>query len=146
MKYTIYNDINNNLMISMSDNDEILDKLQTIVSQLQVVPSNQIDVPQLKQIETDLDSILPQLQFEMTAARMDGNWAEANEFREAYEECNNALDRVRAAIIKSTIIGINQENLTEIRRILDEVKTASKTQRKINLIVSSLRLVRKLFR
>ncbi|WP_414755516.1 hypothetical protein [Anabaena sp. CCY 9910] len=130
----------------MSDNDEILDKLQTIVSQLQVVPSNQIDVPQLKQIETDLDSILPQLQFELTAARMDGNWAEANELREAYEECNNALDRVRAAIIKSTIIGINQENLTEMRRILDEVKTASKTQRKIKLIVSSLRLVQKLFR
>ncbi|ABA23021.1 conserved hypothetical protein [Trichormus variabilis ATCC 29413] len=133
-------------MISMSDNDEILDKLQTIVLQLQVVPSNQIDVPQLKQIETDLDSILPQLQFELTAARMDGNWEEANELREAYEECNNALDRVRAAIIKSTIIGINQENLTEMRKILDEVKAASKTQKKIKLIVSSLRLVQKLFR
>ncbi|MBD2255891.1 hypothetical protein [Nostoc parmelioides] len=130
----------------MSNNDEILDKLQTIVSQLQVVPSNQIDVPQLKQIETDLESILPQLQFELTAARMDGNWVEANELREAYEECDNALDRVRAAIIKSTIIGINQENLTEMRRILDEVKAASKTQKKIKLIVSSLRLVRKLLR
>ncbi|BAB75065.1 hypothetical protein ACN23B_16905 [Anabaena sp. FACHB-709] len=130
----------------MSNNDEILNKLQTIVYQLQVVSSNQIDVLELNQIETDLESILPQLQFEMTDARMDGNWAEANELREAYEECKNALERVRAAIIKSTIIGINQENLTEMRRILDEVQTTSKTQKKLKLIVSSLRLVQKLFR
>ncbi|HBW33089.1 hypothetical protein H6G49_04505 [Nostoc sp. PCC 7120 = FACHB-418] len=133
-------------MIYMSNNDEILNKLQTIVYQLQVVSSNQIDVLELNQIETDLESILPQLQFEMTDARMDGNWAEANELREAYEECKNALERVRAAIIKSTIIGINQENLTEMRRILDEVQTTSKTQKKLKLIVSSLRLVQKLFR
>jgi len=130
----------------MSNNDEILNKLQTIVYQLQVVSSNQIDVLELNQIETDLESILPQLQFEMTDARMDGNWAEANELREAYEECKNALERVRAAIIKSTIIGINQENLTEMRRILDEVQTTSKTQKKLKLIVSSLRLGQKLFR
>lgn len=129
----------------MPNNDEIINKLQTIVSQLKIVPSNQIDALQLNQIEADLGTLLPQIQFELTSARMDANWEDANELREAYQECENALDLVRAAIIKSTIIGINQENLIEMQKVLDEVKTTSRNQGRIKLIVSSLRLVRKLF-
>ncbi|AFY46179.1 hypothetical protein Nos7524_0257 [Nostoc sp. PCC 7524] len=129
----------------MLNNDEIVNKLQTIISQLQISSSNQIDVERLNQTELELERILSQLQFELTNARMESNWQQANKLREAYKECQNALDSVRSAIMRSTIIGMNQENLHEMQKILDDVQTASTTQRRIDFIISSLRFVKRLF-
>jgi hypothetical protein len=128
----------------MSANDEVINQLQTIVSQFKNNSNNQIDVEQLHKIEADLENILPQLQFDLTNARMESNWEQAQQWREAYQECQNALDGVRSAIVRSTIIGINQNNLTQMQKILDDVKAASKTQRRISLIISSLRFVKKI--
>jgi hypothetical protein len=129
----------------MSNNDEIIDKLQAIVSQFKITPNSEIDIDQLHQTVSDLETILPQLQFELINARMDSNWEQANKLREAEKECRKALDSVSAAILRSTIIGINQENLNEMQKILDEVQTASKNQRRIDVIIASLRFVRKFF-
>ncbi|MGH1397581.1 MAG: hypothetical protein ACRAVC_26615 [Trichormus sp.] len=129
----------------MSNNDEIIDKLQAIVSQFKITPNSEIDIEQLHQTVSDLETILPQLQFELINARMDSNWEQANKLREAEKECRKALDSVSAAILRSTIIGINQENLNEMQKILDEVQSASKTQRRIDVIIASLRFVRKFF-
>ncbi|BCL38119.1 hypothetical protein [Nostoc sp. MS1] len=130
----------------MQSNNELINKLQTILTKLKNLPNNQIKIEQLNQIETELASLLPQIQFELTTARIDSKWDDANEYRQVYQECENALDSVRTAIFKSTIIGINQENLIELQKILDEVKTASKTQQRIKLVMSSLRLVQKLLK
>lgn len=129
----------------MSNNDEIIDKLQAIVSQFKITPNSEIDIDQLHQTVSDLETILPQLQFELTNARMDSNWEQAKKLREAEKECRKALDSVRSAILRSTIIGMKQENLNEMQRLLDEVQTASKTQRRIDVIIASLRFVRKFF-
>ncbi|BAT54995.1 hypothetical protein NOS3756_39710 [Nostoc sp. NIES-3756] len=130
----------------MQNNDELINKSQTLLTQLKNIPNNQIKIEQLHQIQAELASLLPQIQFELTSARMDSRWDEASEYRQVYQECENALDSVRTAIFKSTIIGINQDNLTELQKILDEVKTASKTQQRIKLVISSLRLVQKLLK
>ncbi|UKO97891.1 hypothetical protein [Nostoc sp. UHCC 0870] len=129
----------------MLTNDEIVDKLQAIVSQLKITSDPEINIEQLHQTTSDLENILPQLQFEVTNARMDSNWEQAKKLREAEKECKKALDSVRSAILRSTIIGINQENLNEMQKILDEVQTASKNQRRIDVIIASLRFVRKFF-
>lgn len=129
----------------MSTNDEIVEKLQAIISQLNLTSNTKIDVEKLHQTASDLENILPQLQFETTNARIDGNWEEAKKLKEAEKECKQALESVRATIISSTIIGINQDNLREMQKILGEVDTASKTQRRIDFILASLRFVRKFF-
>jgi hypothetical protein len=129
----------------MSTNDEIFDKLQAIISQLKITPDQEINIEQLHETASDLENILPQLQFEVTNARMDSNWEQAKKLREAEKECKKAIDSVRSAILRSTIIGINQENLNEMQKILDEVQIASKNQRRIDVIIASLRFVRKFF-
>ncbi|QLE54735.1 hypothetical protein [Nostoc sp. TCL26-01] len=128
----------------MSTNDEVINQLQTVIFQLKNNSNQQIDVQELHKIEAELENILPQIQFELTNARMESNWEQAQQLSEASQECQNALNSVRSAIIRSTIIGINQDNLTEMQKILDEVKAASKTQQRINIIISSLRFVKRI--
>lgn len=139
----------------MSTNDEIVEKLQNLISQINTASSSNVNsqlpnstdadafLETLRQTELDLVNILPQLQFEVTNARVKGNWDEVDKLRKAEQECKKALNSVRAAIVRSTVIGINPHNLTEMQTILDEIKTASQTQRRIDFIIASLRFVRK---
>ncbi|MDZ7958043.1 MAG: hypothetical protein RMY34_09085 [Aulosira sp. DedQUE10] len=124
---------------------DILEKLQEIIFQLKAVPNNNIDVSHLDRIEEDLQNILPQLQFALINAQEDKNWEQVNKLREAVRECKDTLNSVRAAIIRATIIGINPASISEMQKILKEIKSSSKTQSQVEYIVYVLRFVRKLF-
>ncbi|WP_236556929.1 hypothetical protein [Calothrix sp. PCC 7507] len=126
------------------DIDNILDKLQAIIHRLQSI-NNQIDLPKLNETEEDLQNILPQIQFSLINAQEARNWEQVNKLRQAVRECKDTLNSVRAAIIRATIININPGNISEMQKILQEIKTASKTQQKTEYVISLLRFVRKLF-
>ncbi|BAY24962.1 hypothetical protein NIES2100_47610 [Calothrix sp. NIES-2100] len=128
----------------ISDNDQILDKLQEIVSRLQSVNNHQIDLPQLNKTEEDLQNLLPQIQFALVNAQEEKLWEQVNKLRQAARECQDTLNSIRAAIFRKTIININPANLTEMQKILQEIKTASDNQQKIDYIVYLLRFMRKL--
>lgn len=127
------------------DYKHILDQLQEIISQLTSVNNNQIDLPQLNKTEEDLQNILPQIQFALVDVQEQRNWEKVNKLRQAVRECKDTLNGVRAAIVRKTIIGVNPANLTEMQKILQEIKTASKTQQQTDYIIYLLRFVRKLF-
>ncbi|MDF5736683.1 MULTISPECIES: hypothetical protein [unclassified Nostoc] len=126
-------------------NDKILDTFAEIIFQLQEVPGNQIDLKQLNNIEETLRDILFQLQFELINVQHQKNWEEVNKFKLAVSECQVTLNKVRAAIINVSIIGINQQNLAQMQKILEEIDTARKTQVNIDLAIRLLGFLGRLF-
>jgi cell shape-determining protein MreC len=125
--------------------DNILDTFAEIISQLKEVPDNLIELEQLNNTEEKLRDILFQLQFELVNAQHQKNWEEVNKFKLAVSECQLTLNKVRAAIINVSIIGINQTNLVQMQKILDEIETARKTQVNIDLAIRLLGFLRRLF-
>ncbi|MCF4967570.1 hypothetical protein [Nostoc sp. CMAA1605] len=126
----------------MSTNDEIVEKLQTIVDKIK--PDADIDIEQLRQMQSDLLDIQSQLQFERIDARKNKKWREAEKLRDAEQECTQALGTLQSAILRPILIGKNQDNLQEMRKILGEVKTAAKTQERIDFIIKSLSFLRRI--
>lgn len=129
----------------ITESNDILEQLRDIVLQLKAIPNNHIDVSNLDNIEQDLQNILPQLQFALLNAQEEKNWQQVNKLREAVRECKDTLNSVRVAIIRATIIGINPTNIAEMQKILQEIKSNSKTQSQVEYIVYVLRFMRKLF-
>ncbi|MEH1781627.1 MAG: hypothetical protein V7K67_13005 [Nostoc sp.] len=125
--------------------NNILDTFAEIISQLKEVPGNQIDLEQLNKTEEKLQDILFQLNFELVNAQRQKNWENVNKFKLAVSECKLTLDRVRAAIINVSIIGIEQKNLAQMQKILEEIETARKTQVNIDLAIRLLGFLRNLF-
>ncbi|MEH1790228.1 MAG: hypothetical protein V7L23_32855 [Nostoc sp.] len=125
--------------------NNILDTFAEIISQLKEVPGNQIDLEQLNKTEEKLQDILFQLNFELVNAQRQKNWENVNKFKLAVSECKLTLDRVRAAIINVSIIGIDQKNLAQMQKILEEIETARKTQVNIDLAIRLLGFLRNLF-
>ncbi|MEH1851857.1 MAG: hypothetical protein V7L11_09265 [Nostoc sp.] len=125
--------------------DKILDTFAEIISQLKEVPGNQIDLEQLNNTEEKLRDILFQLQFELLSAQNQKNWEEVNKFKLAVNECQLTLNQVIAAIINVSIIGIDQKNLAQMQKILEEIETARKTQVNIDLAIRLLGFLRRLF-
>ncbi|MBN4006787.1 hypothetical protein [Nostoc sp. LPT] len=128
----------------MSTNN-ILDTFAEIIFQLQEISGNQIDLEKLNNTEEKLQDILFQLNFELVNAQRQKNWEKVNKFQRAVSECKLTLDRVRAAIINVSIIGINPKNLAQMQKILEEIETARKTQVNIDLAIRLLGFLRKLF-
>ncbi|MBD2166787.1 hypothetical protein H6G04_20550 [Calothrix membranacea FACHB-236] len=129
----------------ITESNDILEKLRDIILQLKAVPNNHLDVSHLDNIEQDLQNLLPQLQFALLNAQVEKNWEQVNKLREAVRECKDTLNSVRAAIIRATIIGINPTNIAEMQKILQEIKSNSKTKSQVEYIVYVLRFMRKLF-
>jgi hypothetical protein len=127
------------------ETDKILDTFAEIISQIKEVPDNQIDLEQLNNTEEKLRDILFQLQFELLNAQHQKNWQEVNKFKLAVSECQLTLNQVRAAIINVSIIGINQKNMVQMQKILEEIETARKTQVNIDLAIRLLGFLRRLF-
>ncbi|MEH2116113.1 hypothetical protein [Nostoc sp.] len=125
--------------------NNILDTFAEIISQLKEVPGNQIDLEQLNKTEEKLQDILFQLNFELVNAQRQKNWENVNKFKLAVSECKLTLDRIRAAIINVSIIGIDQKNLAQMQKILEEIETARKTQVNIDLAIRLLGFLRRLF-
>jgi hypothetical protein len=125
--------------------NKILDSFTEIISQLQELPDNQIDLEQLNNTEEKLQNILFQLNFELFNVQRQKNWEEVNKLDRAVSECKLTLDKVRAAIINVSIIGINQKNLAQMQKILEEIETARKTQVNIDLTIRLLGFLRRLF-
>ncbi|MEH2420865.1 MAG: hypothetical protein V7K48_07910 [Nostoc sp.] len=126
-------------------NDNILDTFAKIISQFQAIPSNQINLEQLNNTEEKLFDIRSQLQFELLNVQNQRNWKQINKLELALSECKLTLDSVRAAIINVSIIGINQENLAQMQKILQEIDAARKTQVNIDFAIHLLGFLRKLF-
>ncbi len=127
------------------DISPILDKLKEIIYRLQPVKNNQIDLLTLKKTEEDLENLRPQFQFAKISAQEDSNWEQVSKLSQALDQCDQTLDSVRAAKIKQTIVGVNPANLSEMQKILKEIKTASKTQQTTEYVIHLLSFVRKLF-
>jgi hypothetical protein len=127
------------------ETDKILDTFAEIISQIKEVPDNQIDLEQLNNTEEKLQNILFQLNFELFNVQRQKNWEEVNKLDRAVSECKLTLDKVRAAIINVSIIGINQKNLAQMQKILEEIETARKTQVNIDLTIRLLGFLRRLF-
>ncbi|MBN3943826.1 MAG: hypothetical protein V7L21_00505 [Nostoc sp.] len=125
--------------------NNILDTFAEIISQLKEINGNQIDLEQLNKTEEKLQDILFQLNFELVNAQRQKNWGKVNKFKLAVSECKLTLDQVRAAIINVSIIGVNQKNLAQMQKILEEIETARQTQVNIDLAIRLLGFLRKLF-
>ncbi|WP_392533019.1 hypothetical protein [Nostoc sp. C117] len=126
-------------------NNKILDNFAEIISQLKEVPGNQIELEQLNSTEEKLQNILFQLEFELVNAREQKKWEEVTKLELAISECQRTIDKVRAAILKVIIIGINPENRAEMQKILHEIQTARQTQVYIDFAIRLLVFLRRLF-
>ncbi|MEH2466025.1 hypothetical protein [Nostoc sp.] len=125
--------------------DNILDTFAEIISHFQAIPGNQINLEQLNKTEEKLFDIRSQLQFELLNAQNQRNWKQINKLELALTECKLTLNSVRAAILNVSIIGINQENLAQMQKILQEINTARKTQVNIDFAIRLLGFLRRLF-
>ena len=125
--------------------DNILDAFAEIIYHFQAIPGNQINLEQLNKTEEKLFDIRSQLQFELLNAQNQRNWKQINKLELALTECKLTLNSVRAAIINVSIIGINQENLAQMQKILQEINTARKTQVNIDFAIRLLGFLRRLF-
>ncbi|MCW5316453.1 hypothetical protein GTQ43_22305 [Nostoc sp. KVJ3] len=127
------------------ETDNILDTFAEIISQFKAIPGNQIKLEQLNNTEEKLRDIWSQLQFELLKAQSQKNWKEVNKLELALDECKLTLNSVTAAIINVSIIGINKDNAAQMQNILEEIKTARKTEVNIDFAIRLLGFLRKLF-
>ena len=119
-----------NLSRLPDDIKEILEQLRAILNSLPDLNSNdnKIDIPTLQNTEAKLNDLLPMLQLAELQAEEERDWALLNKIRPAIDNCENALDAVRAAIIRGVVVGLHQQDMQAMQDIRSRINRAAQAQ------------------
>ena len=134
---------NTNLSGLPDDIKEILEKLRAIINSLPKLESSdtKIDIPTLQKAEENLNDLLAMFQSVKIQARREGNWDLLQIVRPAIRDCADALDAVRAAIIRGVVIGLHQQDMQEMKDIRERINRAAKAQQVFDGLVGLAKIL-----
>jgi hypothetical protein len=128
--------------------DLLIDRLKTLITTL--IPNSQsggaaqLNTAVLAIAEQQLKDMLPMLQFELMDAEDAGNWEQVDRLSQAVNECKTALNAVRAASLRATVIGLDDQDLAEMRQIRQQIEAAAKTKRWLETFLQTVNFLRRL--
>jgi hypothetical protein len=97
--------------------------------------SSQLDAQTLQATANQLKDILPMLQFERWQAEDARDWPAVDAIDEAVTTCENALDRANAALIRTVVIGLNNQDMAEMQQLRQQIQAAVKTEQVIKVLI-----------
>jgi hypothetical protein len=134
---------NTNLSGLPDDIKEILEKIRAIINSLPNLESSdtKIDIPTLQKAEENLNDLLPMLQSVKIQAKREENWDLLQIVRPAIRDCADALDAVRAAIIRGFVIGLHQQDMQAMKDIRERINRAAKAQQVFDGLVGLAKIL-----
>jgi hypothetical protein len=134
---------NTNLSELPDDIKEILEKLIAIINSLPNLESSdtKIDIPTLQKAEENFNDLLAMLQSVKIQAQREENWNLLKIVRPAIRDCRDALDAVRAAIIRGVVIGLHQQDMQAMKDIRERINRAAKAQQVFDGLVGLAKIL-----
>jgi len=134
---------------SFPNRDALIESLHQIITAIAPcgeasTGAQKLDIRKLEQIERQLNNILPMLQFERLDAEEAQDWEGVDGLTQAIDACKNTLNRVRAAILRATVIPLHDHDLAELSALKDKIDTAACIGGQVQVVLSVLNLVRRL--
>lgn len=106
--------------------------------------TQKLDIRGLEQIERQLNNMLPMLQFERLDAEDARDWDGVDGLTQTIDACKDALNRVRAAILRATVIPLHDQDLAELSDLKDKIDTAARIGGQFQVVLSVLNFVQRL--
>jgi len=133
-----------------SGSDALIDRLQTLIDTLAPQSNSSagslqgLSTAMLEAVENQLNDILPMLQFELMDAEDAGEWEQVDRLNDAIATCKSALNAVRAAILRQTVINYRPQDIAEIKRIRAQIDAAARTQQRLAALLQVAKFIRRL--
>ncbi|MEH1791789.1 hypothetical protein [Nostoc sp.] len=133
-------------MITSTSLNKIKEQINQIINSIESIaklPSGKpIDLQVFKQAEKNLKNILFRLQFALLQAEDEENWELGNILSEAIEQCQDALNAVRAALFTQVLIRPDRDQiLADLRDIKQDIDAAIQAEKVLNFFISLARVV-----
>ncbi|MBN3962072.1 hypothetical protein [Nostoc sp. NMS8] len=118
---------------------QIIDSIDSIEN---LPPGKSIDLQVFRQAEKNLKNILFRLQFALLQAEEEENWGFIDILSEPIEQCQDALNAVRAAMFTQVLIRPDHDQIiAELQNIKRDIDAAIKAERVLNFLISLARVV-----
>ncbi|MEH2052417.1 hypothetical protein [Nostoc sp.] len=123
---------------------QIIDSIESIAN---LPPDKSIDLQVFRQAEKSLKNILFRLQFALLQAEEEEeeeeeNWGFVDILSEAIEQCQDALNAVRAAMFTQVLIRPDHDQIiAELQNIKRDIDAAIKAEKVLNFLISLARVV-----
>jgi hypothetical protein len=98
----------------------------------------------LQATERGLRDLLPMLEYERLLAEDRSDWAMSDALHEAVQGCKQALNRIRAAILRKAVIGTDGQVLKELQAVRDRIATAGRVQLALQGFMSLTTFIRRM--
>jgi hypothetical protein len=136
-------------MITSTSLNQIKEQIKQIINSIEMTANlpagTNIDLQIFRQAEKSLKNILFRLQFALLQAEDEENWELVDMLSEAIEQCQDALNAVRAALIKIVVIGTDHNQIiTDLQDIKHDINAAIQAEKVLNSFISLAGLVIKL--
>ncbi|MEH2136627.1 hypothetical protein [Nostoc sp.] len=133
-------------MITSTSLNKIKEQINQIINSIESIaklPSGKpIDLQVFQQAEKNLKNILFRLQFALLQAEDEENWELGNILYEAIEQCQDALNAVRAALFTQVLIRPDRDQIiAELRDIKQDIDAAIQVEKVLNFFISLARVV-----
>ncbi|MEH2264083.1 hypothetical protein [Nostoc sp.] len=133
-------------MITSTSLNKIKEQINQIINSIDSIaelPSGKpIDLQVFQQAEKNLRNILFRLQFALLQAEDEENGELGNILSEAIEQCQDALNAVRAALFTQVLIRPDRDQIiAELRDIKQDIDAAIQAEKVLNFFISLARVV-----
>ncbi|WP_138497510.1 hypothetical protein [Nostoc sp. PA-18-2419] len=133
-------------MITSISLNKIKEQIKEIINSIDSIanlsPTKPIDIQFFQQPEKNLKNILFRLQFALLQAEEEENWELVDMLYEAIEQCQDALNALRAAMFTQVFIRPDHDQIiADLRNIKQDIDTAIQTEKVLNVFISLARLV-----
>ncbi len=124
--------------------NEIIAQMQQIIDRIAstaTLPADEpVDIDVLRQAEKNLKNIEFRLQFELLSAEDEalttGDFTLVDTLRDAIEKCQDALNAVRAALVRTVVIGTDHDQIiVELQDIRQEIDQAIEAQKAFDFFI-----------
>lgn len=134
---------------SFPNRDALIESLHQIITAIAPpgetsTGAQKLDIRRLEQIEQQLNNLLPMLQFERLDAEDARDWDGVDGLTQTIDACKDALNRVRAAILRATVIPLHDQDLAELSALKDKIDAAARTGGQFQAVLSVLSFVQRL--
>lgn len=128
-------------MITATSLNQIKEQIKQIINSIESIaslsPGKFIDLQVFQQSQKSLKNILFRLQFALLQAEEEENWEFVDMLSEAIEQCENALNAVRAAMFTQVLISPDHEQIiADLQNIKRDIDAAIQVEKVLNFFIS----------
>ncbi|MFN6563396.1 MAG: hypothetical protein RMY28_026870 [Nostoc sp. ChiSLP01] len=122
--------------------EQIKQIINSIDSRVNLSPDKPLDIQGFQQPEKSLKNILFRLQFALLQAEEEENWELVDMLYEAIEQCQDALNALRATMFTQILIRPDRDQIiADLRKIKQDIDSAIQAEKVLNVFISLARVV-----